>query len=698
MKVYILLFLLNGLLLSCKKEKSNVSIEQSQETIRWDNWGIPHIYAKTDTALYTMAGWSQMTNHANLILKLYGESRGKSSEYFGTGLERDTYLNLFGLTEYSETIYNKFSEEERMMVNAFVEGINLYAEKNKSRLNKDNLQVLPVVPTDVVAHYLRLFYFEFLINRNLSVEKKWVPGSNGWVVNSRKTTKGSPLLLANPHLPWFDFWMFFECQYITPKQNLYGVTLVGLPTIGIGFNENLGWTHTVNPVDNVDFYEIQTKDNTYLVDAVYKPFITDTLLIKASKKDSNSIKEVIRNQTDYGVVLREVDNKALVLKFPDLSTISSVFLQWKAMGSAKNFTEFKTSISKNSLPLFNTLYADKQDTILYYFGGKIPKKKGSFKKWENSVPSQESSDIWSTYYSYDELPKNINPTTGWLQNANDGPFTATIPTEGEGTIMNINKILPNTMGFRAQRSALLLSDTAKISFDDFTRFKFDTKSQLAMRLQDDIVALKSISSDSLQLAAINILENWDGDFRAESTQAVLFLQFVDQLYKNVNFRHAIPWSIKKPLTTPDGFLDPEIALVALQKATKHMMSIYGSLEIKYGKLYKFAIGEYEFPANGGSDDVGIFRTITFMKQNDHKYLAVHGDSYISVVQFGDTVKAKAILSYGNATEKSSGHVGDQLELFSKKQLRTVLFSKQQQLQCLKKEETFRSIKLDILNQ
>ena len=50
-----------------------------------------------------------------------------------------------------------------------------------------------------------------------------------------------------------------------------------------------------------------------------------------------------------------------------------------------------------------------------------------------------------------------------------------------------------------------------------------------------------------------------------------------------------------------------------------------------------------------------------------------GDSWVAVIEFGDKVKAKALLSYGNSTEKDSPNNGDQLKLFSKKELRDIWF-------------------------
>jgi acyl-homoserine-lactone acylase len=42
-----------------------------------------------------------------------------------------------------------------------------------------------------------------------------------------------------------------------------------------------------------------------------------------------------------------------------------------------------------------------------------------------------------------------------------------------------------------------------------------------------------------------------------------------------------------------------------------------------------------------------------------------------VIEFTDPVRAKVLLSYGNATQPGSPHVGDQLELYARKELRPV---------------------------
>ena len=72
--------------------------EIPQTKISWDKWGVPHIYANNPEELFFAQGWAQMHNHANLILELYGSSRGKGAEYWGSSkLQNDHLIHTLGL-------------------------------------------------------------------------------------------------------------------------------------------------------------------------------------------------------------------------------------------------------------------------------------------------------------------------------------------------------------------------------------------------------------------------------------------------------------------------------------------------------------------------------------------------------------------------------------------------------------------------
>lgn len=690
MKKLLTLTLIVSSLLGCSQKPTETPVKNE---ILWDIWGIPHIYANSTYNLYKMAGWSQMKNHGNLILKLYGEARGKSAEYWGNGMERDRLLHTLGLVENSQSAYDKLPLEEKEILDAFAEGINMYAEKNIDQLDKSMREVLPVEPVDVLAHSYRVFYLEFLINRQLQQLQYSDIGSNGWAANGSKTQGDKTLVLANPHLPWFDFWLFFETQMVTPDNNLYGATLVGLPTIGIGFNESLGWTHTVNTLDNVDFYKVKVKDGMYTIDGADKAIQVDTLTLKIKTDEGFTEETVLRKRSDHGIIIKEAGGTSIAIRFPNMDGSLNIYKQWNAMGQASDLDEFEQALRINTIPLFNTIYGDKEGNILYHFSGNIPKKNGDWGKWQSPVDGDSSSEIWTEYYSYDEVPHLLNPTTNWLQNANDPPFTNTLPTQLDPKNY-ASEIAPNSMSFRPQRSARLLQEAEELTLESMIALKHDTHSELALRLKDDIENLKTHTDDSLTLAALNVLNQWDGSFDADSKGTLLFFNFMQNLGgNNFNAMFEQPWSFDTPMATPDGFKDVNQALQVLRATAEGQIGLLKSLEVGYGEVFRTKVGEYDFPANGGFGHLGLFRTLAFQPQADGKFYAFHGDSFVCAMEFGEKVTAKALLSYGNATQPNNPHIGDQLELFSKKELRSVWYERADQENNLELLETLESLEI-----
>ena len=640
--------------------------------ILWDTYGVPHIYATNEYDLYRAYGWAQMKNHGNLILRIYGESRAKSAEYWGTNYNRDRILLLMDLPATAQKTYHNLSDKEQFLIEAFAQGINDYVKKNPAKIDDAYKVVLPIQPEDVYAHMLRGTYYEFLADTEFSKSRQWKKGSNAWAIAPKNTKNGHAILLANPHLPWIDSYAsykFFESHLNVNGNSIYGVTLIGFPVVGIGFNTHLGWTHTVNTLDNTDLYELKIKDGNYLLDGQYVDFTTDSKILK-SKQEDGSIKTdtLIRKISKHGVVISEKEGKALALRFPYMGHPPHIIQQWYDMSQATNFNEFETALKENAVALFNVIYADKKGNIFYTFGGNIPDKKGVWKDWRGTVSGDTSDMIWTKYHTYGELPKLLNPKSGWIQNANEGPFTSTIPQEIDYEAYD-KDISINNMGFRPQQSASLLIGKKNLTLDEIITLKHSTKSSLFERLRDDFEGLRSMNPDSLTTAALNTLKNWNGEFNAESKGAVLFINLFFSLNNQDLFKEK--WSPKNPLTTPDGFKNPQRVLATLKGVSQQLIASLGSLEVPYGSVFRIKIGEHEIPANGSFGSLGVFRTLAFSKGTDGKYYAFHGDGYVCATEFGKEIKAKAILGYGNASQPGNKHIGDQLNLFAKKQLRNV---------------------------
>ncbi|MDP2053464.1 MAG: penicillin acylase family protein, partial [Acidobacteriota bacterium] len=59
----------------------------SRNEILWDKYGVPHIYGRDAGAVFYGYGYAQAQSHADEILRLYGESRGRGAEYWGDAYE-----------------------------------------------------------------------------------------------------------------------------------------------------------------------------------------------------------------------------------------------------------------------------------------------------------------------------------------------------------------------------------------------------------------------------------------------------------------------------------------------------------------------------------------------------------------------------------------------------------------------------------
>ncbi|HKK12170.1 MAG TPA: penicillin acylase family protein, partial [Flavobacteriaceae bacterium] len=479
--------------------------------------------------------------------------------------------------------------------------------------------------------------------------------------------------VQNPHLPWWHEFLFFESHLNLKDKNMYGVTLVGFPGIAIGFNENLGWSHTDNTIDNADTYELQLKDGGYLLDGERKEFEVSKKNIKVKQDDGTYVdKDIPIMKTVFGPVVNKTDDKVLALRMVGLDR-PNMFLQWWKMINSTNFTEFENALKMAQIPFWNVMYADKQGEIFYLFNGLVPKRNsGDWNYWDRIIPGGKSADLWTDVLPYSDLPKLKDPEVGWLQNANDPPWTCTIPItlhpEDYPPYM-----APQYMSFRPQRAARMMIEDSSITFDELVNDKLSTHLEFADRILDDLFAAVDNSNSEKAKEANTVLQNWDRNADVDSKGMLLFFNWARKFQPWNSSNYSEKWTIEKPNTTPDGFSDPARAVQLLATAAEEIESKFGSLDVPWGDYYRINYNGKDLPANGIDGSLGVFR-VAWPGSNDENHMYVGGgDSWVGVIEFGDKVRAKVLLSYGNSTQKDSPHNGDQLELFSNKQMRDAWF-------------------------
>ncbi len=668
--------------------------ETERTEILWDTWGVPHIFAKDIESLFHAFGWAQMQSHGDLILRLYGQARGRAGEYWGEEyLESDRWVRTMGIPARARKWYEAQSPTFRSYLKAFADGINAYVREHPDQIDDEVKVILPVDAVDVLAHTQRVIHFTFVVDarRVANINDAWrSAGSNGWAIAPARSAGGKAMLLANPHLPWSDLFLFYEAQLTAPEVNAYGATLVGFAGLGVVFNDYLGWTHTVNTIKGWDAYELTLADGGYRWDGEVRAFETEEHTLKV-KQDDGTLREeqLIVRRSIHGPVVAEKDDKMIALRIAGLDQ-PGMLEQWWDMARATNLTEFEAALKRLQIPIFTVIYADRDGHIMHLFGGRTPVRPKGEWDWWDIVPGDTSATLWTKTHAYEELPRVIDPPSGWLQNANDPPWTTTFPS-----VLSPDDfppyMAPRFMHFRAQRSAKMLIEDKRISFEKLVEYKHSTRMEIADHLLDDLITAARHHGGEIAHRSAEVLSAWDRNVDADSCGAVLFEAFINEMiYRWEDSKRkrtseeinpwgtfsiynpwdifATPWSEDSPLTAPSGLSDPAIAVAALEAAAAEVEADYGTLDVAWGEIHRLHRGEIDLPASGGSDPLGIFRAIGFEEASDC-FQAIGGDSFIAVVEFSDPVRAMVLTAYGNASQPGSPHFSDQLELFARKELR-----------------------------
>jgi len=363
--------------------------------------------------------------------------------------------------------------------------------------------------------------------------------------------------------------------------------------------------------------------------------------------------------------------------------------QWFKMGEARNLAEFKSALRIMSVPMWNANYADADGHIMMVFDGLVPRRKtGDYAYWSKVVPGDTSATMWTDYLSFDELPKSIDPASGWHQNTNEPPWLMTFPQLDPAKyapyVAPSGTELPQ---MRTLRSLHMITGDEKISYEKLLADKHSTRMELADKVLPDLLQ----AAGSAPTEAVRVLANWDHLTETDSRGAVLFQMFAERYFgggTRMASRLRVKYDQAKPLDGAYGLADPVSALAALAAAAEECVKTYGALDVKWGDVYRFASGNADLPGNGGSGNSGVFRTIAYSRREGNRYYAAHGETFVCGIEFAKAQKAQCLVSYGNSSERGSPHLEDQLPLMVAKKLHPVWREKKDVEAHMEKREVF----------
>ena len=661
----------------------------SKVTIRRDTWGVPHIKAETEPALAFGFGYASAEDHVLTMARLYLTARGEQSRYFGAAFAAsDLRVKQMQVYEGARKGFAKTPPAFQEYLSGFALGYNRYLEGHRADLPD---WVMPIDGVDLLAHARNAIVFGFTVDlaqvarigrTETAASEEFTneesrPGSNMFAIGKPRSESGNTLLLGNPHLAWAGSQLFYEAQLTVPgKVNFMGASLVGFPVLALGFNEHLGWSHTVNPNDSTDIYELQidpADSDRYLYNGKSIAFEKQILSIEVKTDDGMESRTQEARWSVDGPIVKALGDKVYALKSASYHEYR-LLEQWYKMTKASSYEEFREALAMQALPMFNIGYADRKGNFFYLYNGRMPDRPDGPYDWAGVVPGGIPETQWKGILPLDRLPQLLNPASGYIQNCNSAPWYTNKHTPIDKTLFH-PALLPDENSLRTQMGLRILESDDSITFEELQAYKFTNTMLMALRIKRDLLqAARGKTVDGVDLSdAVRVLQSWDNTVSRESVGSVLFERFLRRYVRRNDRIFENAWDADSPFDTPSGLGNPEKALKDLAEAAKEVEREYGKIDVVRCDVYRLRRGDLDVPLGGASGNYGVIRVINFARQPDGVYTPHGGDSYVFVVEFGPRIRARSILAYSESENPDSPHYNDQSRLFADERFKDTWF-------------------------
>jgi penicillin amidase len=358
-------------------------------------------------------------------------------------------------------------------------------------------------------------------------------GSNNWVLNGKLTSSGKPLLANDPHLGLSAPAIWYMAHLEAPGLNVIGATLPGIPAVVLGRTDKFAWSFTNTGPDVQDLYIEQLDPKN---PGVYRgpdgplPFTVrqEIIDVKGEVSQRFLVKETLHGPViseSYARAKRVIDTNryVLALRWTALDVENQSVAGLLDMNHAKDLDAFKKALRKNYAPMQNVVMADVEGNISYQAAGVAPKRtlhQGLYGVapglgWEKQYD-------WTGYVPFEQLPNSNNPDANWIATANQKILAGNDPNPLTG-----DWELPT----RYDRIVELIKGKSSHDLASMKSMQADTLSLGATPL---LRLFKSAQSKHpLAQQTSELIKNFDGDMRVNSSSALIFNAWADQLTRKL---------------------------------------------------------------------------------------------------------------------------------------------------------------------
>lgn len=681
-------------------------------TITRDNWGIPHINAKTDADAVFGLLYAQCEDDFKRVEMNYLEKLGRLAEIKGESAIYDDLLIRL-VIDSTEAIadYNRSPLWLKKLLNAYADGINFYLYKHPSVQPVVLRRFKPWYPllwtdgsigaistADITVDDLKNFYSDKKISSfsKPKTQEGILTGSNGFAFAPSITASGKSILYINPHVTFY----FRPEVHVTSEEglNVYGAVTWGQFFIYQGFNERCGWMHTSSYADVSDSYIEKVKKIKnrwyYEYEGRLKPVKQKLIRLKYKKDNRLISRNITAYFTHHGPIMAQRNGEWISMKAQNRS-MTGLIQSWQRT-KAQNFTDFKKTMDLLVNTSNNTVYADAQGNIAYWHGNFMPVRDTRF-DWSKPVDGSIVATEWKGLHKVEETVHSINPTNGWLQNCNSTPYT--VAGKNSPPKDKYPKYMaPDGENFRGLNAVRILNQPIKdYDLEKVIAAGYDTYlSSFELMIPPLVQAFeKNIKpSDSLykQLSEpIQVLKNWDYRSGENSIATTLAIEWGQRLLPAIFKIKVVEDEEDDQVNRTKSFMTKASyreLLEPLREVIVELTEKMGTWKVPLGHINRFQRissdmnQQYQddkpsLPVGFVSSTWGMLPSYTGRYfPNTKKRYGVNGNSFVCAVEFGEKIKAKSLLAGGQSGDPTSPHFKDQAEMYTKGIFKDVLFYKE----------------------
>jgi len=699
------LFFLLYFIAACSQEQAvdseyeRLKARAANVTIIRDDFGVPHIYAKTDAdAVFGML-YAQSEDDFNRVEQNYIWATGRLAEVEGEGaLFSDLRARLYMTTDEAKAAYSAAPDWLQELCDSFADGVNWYLMSNPDVEPRLLTKFEPWMPMffsegsiggdieQIPLGGIRAFYGGEISVANSARTFKEPSGSNGFAISGDLTESGNAMLLINPHT---SFFFRGEIHVVSEEGlNAYGAVTWGQFFVYQGFNENTGWMHTSTNVDFMDeFVEDVFEENgelKYRYGEEIRPVEVSEVALKYKDGDGMSERTFPMYHTHHGPVTHSEDGKWVVTKinWDPVNALHQSFIRTKL----SNHDEFYEMMNIRTNSSNNTVFADSSGNIAYFHGNFVPKRDPVY-DFSNPVDGSNPATDWQGLHTVDEIVTVLNPENGWIQNCNSTPFTAAAEyspkREDYPTYM-----APDPENYRGLHAVRALTDISGLTLDSLIDTAYDPYLPGFEQIIPGLIEAYDQAEESPAAIddAIDELRDWDFRVSADSVAMTLAHHYGTALFE----RGEIPdemsnASFIEKMNELGTGSNQEERLRIFSETVAMLEADFGQWNTPWSEVnrYQRLNGDIRQPFNDDAPSLpigmasgrwGALASFGARRYPGTKRIyGTSGNSFVAVVEFGDKVKAKSMLAGGQSGDPESPHFDDQAQRYADREFKDVAY-------------------------